>query len=267
MTQIEKSRIFRDLHRETFILPNAWDVASARIFEDAGFPAIGTSSAGIAFALGYPDGQRIPRGEMLEMISRITQAVDIPVTADIEAGYDVPFFVAGQVWRAGAVGINLEDLTSEDPASHVLLQEQIDKIVAIRASIPELFINARTDIFLAGIGEENLRLLHTIERLNAYRKAGADCLFAPGISEASVIGPLAAAVQGPLNVLATTGSPSLAEMRKLKVARISVGSGPMRATLGLTKRIATELREDGTYVSMTDDAIPYRDVNRLLGRN
>jgi 2-methylisocitrate lyase-like PEP mutase family enzyme len=254
-----KAEILRKLHQPTLVLPNAWDVASARIFERAGFDAIGTSSAGVAFALGYPDGQKLTRPEMLEVVARISRAVKVPVTADVEAGYDDPVATARAVWAAGAVGMNLEDTAGSD--------EFLDLpafIRAIRVAVPGIVINARTDIFLNQIGDAATRFERAVERLNMYRDAGADCLFAPGVRDGETIGRLTKAVRGPLNILATVGTPAIAELKALGVARVSVGSGPMRATLGLVDRIARELHDSGTYMAMLEGAIPYADVNRLL---
>jgi 2-methylisocitrate lyase-like PEP mutase family enzyme len=261
MDKLERAETLRNLHKPVLVLPNAWDGASARIFEDAGFPAIGTTSAGVAFALGYPDGERLTRGEMIDVVARIARIVRIPVTADVEAGYGDPVQTAREVWEAGAVGMNLEDITAE--RLHEISQ-QTASIREIRAAVPKMVINARTDIFLNAIGEESTRFDRTVERLNAYLQAGADCAFAPGVRDRETIGKLAKVVRGPLNILATAGAPNIAEMKTLGVARVSVGSGPMRATLGLVDRIARELRDHGTYSAMLDDAIPYADVNKLL---
>ncbi len=266
-TSVNQAETLRGLHRRMpdhmLVLPNAWDVASARIFERAGFPAIATTSAGVAFALGYPDGERLSREEMTEAVARIARAVKVPVTADVEAGYGHPVETARQVWAAGAVGMNLEDVTGDRLHD---LAPQIAAIRGIRAAFPHMVINARTDILLNAIGEEATRFDRAVERLNAYAEAGADCLFAPGVRDRETIRRLAKAVRGPLNILATVGSPDLAEMKALGVARVSVGSGPMRATLGLVDRIAKELRDRGTYTAMVDGAIPYGDVNLLLRR-
>ncbi|MGD1092534.1 MAG: isocitrate lyase/phosphoenolpyruvate mutase family protein [Bryobacteraceae bacterium] len=258
-----KAEILRNLHQAPpiLVLPNAWDVPSARIFERAGFSAIATTSAGIAFALGYPDGERISRAEMLNVVARIARAVKVPVTADLEAGYDSPAETARQAWAAGAVGLNFEDVRGE---ALVDLEEQMAAICAMRTATPELVINARNDIYLNGIGDEATRFERTVERLNAYRAAGADSLFAPGVRDPSTIARLARAVQGPLNILAQPGSPSVGELEAMGVARVSVGSGPMRATLGLVARIAQELRDYGSYESFTAGAIPYAEVNLLL---
>jgi len=256
------------------LLPNAWDVASARIFEDAGFPAVGTSSAGVAFALGYPDGQQISRGEMLAVVHRIAEAVHIPVTADVEAGYggkpeDVAE-TAREVIAAGAVGMNLEDAIPDKPDALSDLNLQIEKIRAVieisaRAGIA-FVLNARTDVFLAEIGPAETRLARAIERLNAYREAGAQSLFVPGVKDKETIAQLVKGIRGPVNILATAGTPPLAELEKLGVARVSVGSGPMRATLGLTARIARQLHDGGTFSLMTDGAMTYADANRLFTR-
>ncbi|PYT16111.1 MAG: hypothetical protein DMG59_11610 [Acidobacteria bacterium] len=262
---LTKAEVFRRLHLSApiLVLPNAWDVASARIFESTGFPALGSTSAGIAFALGYPDGQRISRGEMLEVVARIARAIHIPVTADVEAGYDDAVETARQVWAAGAVGMNLEDTYGEDRL--IEEAEQTATIRAIRKATPEMVINARTDIFLNAIGDEATRFDRAVQKLNAYRNAGADCLFAPGVRDRATVGRLVKAVRGPLNVLAGEGTPSAPDLQEMGVARVSVGSGPMRATMGLVYRIARELRESGSYTSFTDGAVPYAELNRLLG--
>jgi 2-methylisocitrate lyase-like PEP mutase family enzyme len=264
MTRTDKVALFRKLHEgpRILVLPNAFNVAGARIFEETGFPAIGTTSAGIAFSLGYPDGERISRDEMIAVVRRIAGAVKIPVSADVEAGYGDPIATAEELVEAGAVGMNLEDVAGDN--SLMDLDEQVRIIQGIRSKT-DLVINARTDIFLAGIGEAGSRLERTVERLNAYRKAGADCLFAPGVLDAETIGKLVGAVDGPLNILATVGSPVVAELERLGVMRVSVGSGPMRAAMGLMQRIARELKDKGTYSAMTEGAMSYADANRLFG--
>jgi 2-methylisocitrate lyase-like PEP mutase family enzyme len=275
-TQLELARQFLALHDggKILLLPNAWDAASARIFEEEGFPAVATSSAGVANALGYSDGQRISRGEMLAVVHRIAEAVRIPVTADMEAGYgskpeDVAE-TARAVIAAGAVGMNLEDAVDDrqDLLADVNLQKE--KILAVAetaalAGVP-FVLNARTDVFLAGIGAPETRVVRTIERLNAYRDAGAQCLFAPGVKDKETIAQLVSGVHGPLNILATAGTLPVSELEKLGVARVSVGSGPMRATLGLIARIARQLREEGSFSLMTDGAMTYADANRLFTR-
>lgn len=273
-TQVERTRQFLDLHhgQKILLLPNAWDVISARIFEDAGFSAIATTSAGIANSLGYADGQKLPRGEMLAAVRRIVESVQVPVTADMLAGYGVtPEEVAStvhEVLSAGAVGMNVEDSIDGRPDALTDLNLQNERIraaveVAERAKVP-LVLNARTDVFLHAIGPPETRLTHAIERLNAYRDSGARCLFAPGVTDKGTIAQLVRGLSGPLNVLAMPGTPPVAELSQLGVSRVSLGSGPMRATLGLLVRMARQLRDEGLFTLMTEGALPYTDANRLV---
>lgn len=269
-----KALQFRQLHRGpgVLILPNAWDVSSARIFEDAGFPAIATTSAGVAFSLGYPDGQRIPREEMLARIGRIARAVQVPVTADIEAGYGPNPEDAARTTReliqAGVVGMNLEDGSGNPDRSLLDLQLAIEKVRAARQAAVEMraqiWINARTDVYLLPGGDPDADYAEALRRLVAFREAGADCAFAPGLKDAETIGRLVKAVECPVNILAVPGTPSIPDLEKLGVRRVSVGSGPMRATLGLLRRVAEELKTSGTYSAM-GGAIPHAEVNKLLG--
>jgi 2-methylisocitrate lyase-like PEP mutase family enzyme len=272
-SQIEKAIEFRQRHRVgVLLLPNAWDVASARIFEDAGFPAIATTSAGIAFSLGYPDGQRISREEMVARIGRIVRAVKVPVTADVEWGYgstaeDVAR-TTREVIEAGAVGMNLEDATGRADQPLLTLERAVEKIKAAREAAAQLrvpiVVNARTDIYLLPGGNPDADFQEAVRRLVAFRDAGADCVFAPGLKDADTIGRLVKSVQCPLNILAVPETPPIAELEKLGVARVSVGSGFMRATLGLLRRAAEELKSAGTYGAIAD-GVPYTEVNKLLG--
>ncbi len=272
--QTNKAIQFREFHHGpgVLILPNAWDVASARVFEDAGFPAIATTSAGIAFSLGYPDGQRIPREEMMACIGRITRAVRVPVTADVESGYGVTPEDAANTTRelieAGVIGMNLEDASGHEDQPLSSLELAVEKIRAARESAvqrrAQIVINARTDVYLLPGGNPEADYSEALRRLLAFRDAGADCVFAPGLKDAETIGRLAKAVECPLNILAVPGAPSISELATLGVARVSVGSGPMRATLGLLRRVSEELRNSGTYTTM-EGAVPYAEVNKLLG--
>jgi 2-methylisocitrate lyase-like PEP mutase family enzyme len=166
------------------------------------------------------------------------------------------------------VGMNLEDGVEEKPDLLADVNRQTEIIDAVlevgeSADIP-FVLNARTDIFLYGIGPAETRLARAIERLNAYRAAGAPSLFAPGVKDKETIAQLARGLAGPLNILATVGTPPVAELQQLGVARVSLGSGPMRATLGFLGRMARQLREDGAFTMMTDGALPYGDANRLV---
>ena len=271
--QKQKALTFRQLHRgpKTLLLPNVWDVASARLVEEAGYPALATTSAGVAFSLGYPDGQKISREEMLARVARIVKAVRVPVTADAEAGYgnrpqDAAATAKGVI-EAGAVGMNFEDGTGD--ATHPLadLSLQLEKIHAIReaTSKPEvrLVLNARTDVYLDTVGEPEKRYELALQRAFAYRDAGADCVFVPGVRDPDTIARLVKDLKCPLNILAVLGSPPVAELEKLGVARVSLGSGPMRATMGLLRRLAEELKTSGTY-SQLEGAPAHADMNRML---
>jgi 2-methylisocitrate lyase-like PEP mutase family enzyme len=268
MNQREKALLFRNLHESPPILKiaNVWDAASARIVESAGFPAIGTSSAGVAFSLGYPDGERIPPEEMLAQVHRIVRVSSVPVTADLEAAYDDIEAVTAGLVKAGAVGLNIEDLKD---GALVDVPSQVEKIRIMRNVAGDLgvpvVINARTDIYLEQIGDPGSRFTRTVERMLAYKDAGADCLFAPAVRDEETIARLVNTLQFPLNILAVEGSPPASRLQDLGVARVSVGSGPMRAAMGLMRRIAKEFHDDGTYSTMLDGAIPYKEANQLLG--
>lgn len=275
--QAQKAEKLRTLHAgpRILVLPNAWDVASARILEELGYPAIATTSAGVAASLGYADGQNVSRDEMLECVSRIARAVKVPVTADVEAGYALTLPELEESIKAiiesGAVGINFEDITGSDENSHVPLDLQVQKIELIRETsarvgVP-LVINARTDIFLMPIGEASTRFERSVERLRAYRKAGADCLFAPGVSDRQTIVNLVNALGAPLNVLLTSGSPTIPELEKIGVARASTGSATMRAAMGVVQRVGKELLQTGTYTNLLDGAVPYAELQQLMRKS
>jgi len=272
--QGRKAEELRKLHGgpRALVLPNAWDVASARVLEELGYPAIATTSAGVAFALGYPDGQRISRDEMLDVVARIARAVRVPVTTDMEAGYGIApkdmAETAKAIVAAGAVGLNLEDVTGDTETSQVDIALQAEKIRAIRETSAalgvSLVINARTDVYLMPIGPEATRFDRSVERLRAYRTAGADCLFVPGVSDRALIEKLVKALSAPVNILATLGCPPIPDLEKLGVRRVSIGSGVMRSALGQVRRVGKELLEKGTYSSVFEGAIPFAEVNTLL---
>src|SRR5580658_10462967 len=274
--QAEKAEKLRKLHHGPRILalPNAWDVVSARILEEVGHPAIATSSAAVAFSLGYPDGQHISRGEMLDAVARIARAVNVPVTADLESGYgktpeEIADFTKAMV-AAGAVGLNLEDVTGDDESSHVELGLQVKNIRAIRETsaalgVP-LVINARTDTYLMPIGPAGTRFERTVGRLRAYREAGADCLFVPGLTDREIIEKLVKALGAPLNILASQGCPSLDELEKMGVARVSAGSSAMRAAMGAFKRVAKDWLAHGSYDSLHQLTVPYPEMNRMMAQ-
>ncbi|MGA7623684.1 MAG: isocitrate lyase/phosphoenolpyruvate mutase family protein [Candidatus Acidiferrales bacterium] len=269
-TQSEKAEQFRRMHHgpEILVLPNAWDCASARIFEQAGFPAIATTSAGIAFSFGYPDGEKIPRNLMLATVRRIVDCVRIPVTADLEGGYDNIEKTASALIESGAIGLNLEDLLHSEPPVLEDITKQAEKIRMVRrigeASGIHLVINARTDAYLAQIGEPASRFDHACRRLRAYIDAGADCVFLPGLTDEATIGRVLETLKFPLNILAVPGAPTISRLQVLGVARVSVGSGLMRSAMGFTRRVALRLKQDSDLTAMFDGAVPFAEANRLL---
>jgi len=272
-TQAAKAQAFRAMHhgQKVLVLPNAWDVASARIIEHAGAAAIATTSAGVAFTLGYPDGQKISSEEMIGAVARIAAKVKVPVTADVESGYgDRPedaARTAKAVIEAGGVGINLEDATHSSQMHLADLSLQLEKIIAVREtgqslSVP-LVLNARTDVYLLEVGKPESRYDEAIRRLAAFRDAGADCLFIPGLRDLETIARLVRELEHPVNILAGPGSPSIPELQKIGVARVSLGSSAMRATLGLARRIAQEVLTTSTYESL-EGAPSHAEVNRMM---
>ena len=255
MKQSERAGAFRAMHHEppVLVLANAWDVASAVLVASLpGCRALATSSAGCAAVLGYPDGERIPAAEMLELVARIARAVELPVTADLEAGYGDPAGTASAAWGIGVVGLNLED-GDGDPDAHV------ERVRAVRDAVPELVINARVDRFLLGDGD----LDEALRRAALYLEAGADCIFVPGVVDALTIGRLADGIGGPLNVLAGPATPPVAELERLGVARVSVGSGLMRAVAGDARRRAGAILSAGRF-DVLDGAVGFEELGELL---
>ncbi|HYL57160.1 MAG TPA: isocitrate lyase/phosphoenolpyruvate mutase family protein [Gemmatimonadales bacterium] len=272
ITQREHAESLRRLHAGPgiLVLPNAWDVATARLVEEAGFAAIATTSAGVAWALGYPDGERISRDEMLDAVRRMAAAVRVPVTADVEGGYGATPEAAAETARgviaAGAVGLNLEDGTSDGDLLDLGLH--VERIQAVQtagasAGVP-IVINARTDAFEVKGWDAGRRFAEAVRRANAYRAAGADCLFVPHVSDPDTIGRLAREIDGPLNIIAGPPAPPIRELERLGVRRASLGPRVVQAALGLVRRAVVELRERGTYDSMADLLIPFTELQRLL---
>lgn len=344
MSQAEKAARLLELHHgsQPLVLINAWDAASAAMVEHCGLPAVATSSAAMANALGFPDGQYLPWPQMLEAVARVCRAVKVPVTADIESGF-APNVTAletsiKQIIDAGAVGVNLEDVmpsspdfqnddsqnanpktaapkTSDpktagpktagptnaatkaaEPIRHgsplFPLPEQIARIQATRraahAAGIHLVINARTDAYWQAGVDPAEAMRNTLERGKAYLQAGADCIFIPGLrnpdhikavidhlstdylrSDLSAARPRSGDLRSdpqtaPINILAGPGVPSIPELAKLGVKRVSYGSGPHRAAMGLLRRIASEAKSTGTFQALTEDAVPYEEINGLF---
>lgn len=275
MTQHDKALLFRDLHTggSVLALPNAWDVASARLIEEAGAAAIATTSAGVAWSLGSPDGDELGRDRAVELVARVAAAVDVPVTADIESGFGndpdgVAETISG-VLAAGAVGVNLEDSLQSTATPLRSVEEQCERLAAARraadaAGIP-LYINARADVFLRRVGEPATRLPDALARAEAYLAAGASGIFVPGVADAATIAELVKGVGGPLNILAGPGALSIGELGELGVARVSVGGRISEVAYAAARRCARELLTSGTYDSFAD-GLEYGELNALMRR-
>lgn len=233
MDQSAKAALLRRLHLEPsiLVLPNAWDVASAKqLAAIPGCRALATTSAAVARSLGWEDGEQAPVEEMLRVNERIAAAVDVPVTGDLEHGYGDPVGTARHAWGAGLVGINFEDSTDE---GHVPLEEQVAMIRAIREAVPELVINARVDVFVRNTGGVD----EAVERGNAYLAAGADCVY-PIACPVATVAALAGRIDGPINVLAIPGMPEPDELQNFGVARMTWGSGLASAAYAEAVRVA-----------------------------
>jgi 2-methylisocitrate lyase-like PEP mutase family enzyme len=272
--QRERARRLGELHQgpAVLVLLNAWDVAGARVLEALpGCEALGTTSAGISAALGYLDGEHIDRDEMLGVVARIARAVDVPVTADLEMGFgETPAEVAETAVAAidaGAVGMNIEDGVQRSARLYPL-EDQAAKLAAVREAADALdiafVVNARIDVYWRSVGEPEERFAETVRRARAYREAGADCVFVPGLTDERAITELLRESPGPLNLLAGGSTPPVPALQRLGVARVSVGSGISRAALAFVRRAGRELLEDGTYGAISEDTIPFAEVARLL---
>lgn len=273
-TQKEKAIQFRELHREhdLLVLPNAWDAASARILEQVGFHAVATTSSGVAASLGYADGQHISLDMLLDVVERITRVVACPVSVDFEAGYgntiEEVMKSVEAVIKAGAAGINIEDSTKQGLRSLVDITYQVELIKAIQEvaasmDVP-LVINARTDVYLLPTKDEDNHFAQSVERGNAYCQAGADCIFPIGLNDPTIIAQLVKAVAGPINILAGSSTPTIPELARLGVARVTFGGGLMRAVMGHLQVVAEELFTQGTYNSMSEHMLAANEFRRLF---
>jgi 2-methylisocitrate lyase-like PEP mutase family enzyme len=267
---------FRNLHRTPpiLLLPNAWDPMSARIFEAAGFPAVATTSGGLAWALGYPDGEKAPWEEVVAATRRMADAVRVPLTADIEAGYgETPEQVArsvADIIRAGASGINLEDGTPQPERPVRSIEDAVARLRAARGvadaeGIP-IVINARIDLYLKHVGEEATRFSETVRRAEAYMAAGADCIFLFGIADVELIGRLAASIKAPVNVVGRAGMPGLKKLQAAGVARVSIASAASMVVMSLVKQIAEGLRQTGEF-DMLKASMTRVEAQKLFARN
>lgn len=271
-SQKEKAEDFRALHhgKKILILPNGWDVPSARLFEEAGFPAVATSSAGMLVSLGYPDGEVISKDEFVSAVGRIARVLFVPLSADIVAGFgkttrEVVATVKA-ILNMGAVGINIEDFAHATKKLYPI-ERQVDNVKAIRklgetSGIP-LVVNARTDALRFAEGDEVARFREAIRRAMAYRDAGADCVYPMGLVDSASIASFVKELDFPINVMVRKGLPPISELERLGVARVSFGPSPSYAAMGLLKRSAKEVLEKGTYENLTEGAITFDELNAL----
>ncbi len=247
-----KAKALRELHRpgEPLVLANAWDAASAKNVEKTGFPAVATTSAGVAHALGYEDHQDTPPDEMFAAVARMAQAVDVPVTADLEAGYGLaPSEVVERMLDAGVVGLNFEDTDYASGGEGLVdPQTQATRIgelrEAARAAGVDIVINARTDAYVQRLANP---LETSLERGRLYLDAGADCIYPILAKDEAEIARLASELDGRLNVLYVPGAPEIARLAELGVARISVGSGLAMVASNSHERRLESLREGRPY--------------------
>lgn len=272
--QKEKAELFLKYHhdKEILVLLNSWDIGSSKLIEASGYKAIATTSMGIAASLGYPDCQIIQPSEMIQVITGIVKAVKAPVTVDIEAGYgnnlNEIIDSVKKIIVTGIVGINIEDSIDLNPMliDEIEFCERISAIRALSDSLGfHLVINARTDSFYTTSGSHQEKLSESIKRGNKYREAGADCIFVQPVSDKETISTLVKEINSPINILAnpTIGmgvTPSIKELQELGVARVSLGSGLMKATLALIKKVADELTEKGTYNILLESLTPLPDA-------
>lgn len=272
--QKEKASLFLKYHHdeEILVLVNSWDAGSSRLIEACGYKAVATTSMGIAASLGYPDCQVIQLPEMIETITGIVNAVQVPVTVDFEAGYggntDEVVDSVMKVIATGVAGINIEDSIDLSPnlIDEVEFCERISSIRALSDSLGfHLVINARTDAFYTSSCSPGEKLSESIRRGNKYREAGADCIFVQPVWDREMIATLVNEIHAPINMLANPGigagmPPSVRELQDLGVARVSLGSGLMKATLALIKKVADELSERGTYNILLDTMTPLPDA-------
>ena len=245
--QKQLAETFRQAHRPPplLLLPNAWDAMSARQFEAAGFGAVATTSGGVAWSLGFPDGESAPWPEVVAATERMVRAVRVPVTADIEAGYgETPDQVGKritEILQTGVVGFNIEDASTRIRAA---------RGAAVAAGVPAV-INARVDLYIKNVGDPASRFDETVKRGKAYLAAGADCIYPFGLADADIIERLVKALDhAPVNIVARPDT-SMAALERIGVARISIASGATLAVMSMIKKIGEELYASRRFDMLT----------------
>jgi len=271
-SQKDRAQDFRELHhgKKILILPNAWDVPSARVFENEGFPAVATSSAGLMISLGYPDGEVMGRDEFVSAVERIARVLSVPLSVDIVAGFgkttNEVVATVKAILKAGGIGINIEDFAHATKKLFPV-EKQVENVKAIRrlgetSDIP-LIVNARTDALRFGTGDDEAKFEETVRRAVAYRDAGADCVYPMGLTEPVSIKRFVKELDFPINVMVRKGLPPVSELERLGVARVSFGPSASYAAMGLLKRASKEVLEEGTYQNLVDGAVAFDELNSL----
>ena len=258
---------FRRLHAtgQLLVLPNAWDAGSARLIESLGAAAIATTSSGLCWARGYADGKLLPLSVLVGAVAEIARVTSLPLSVDVEAGYSAdPQRVAemvSAVIEAGAVGINLED--GSGPPELLAAKIAAVKQAARRSGV-DLFVNARTDVYLKKLAPPERAVDETVARGRRYQEAGCDGLFVPGLRERDAIQAIAGAVALPLNVMVLPSLPPVADLRACGVRRVSAGSAVAAAALGAARRAAKQLLAEGRYESLYAEPVAYAEMNALF---
>jgi 2-methylisocitrate lyase-like PEP mutase family enzyme len=269
--QVTRARVFRELHApgHILVLPNAWDAGSARFIESCGAPAIATTSAGVAWAHGYPDGNVLPADVLAHAVAEIARVIKVPLSVDFEAGYSADLTKVGEriapVLDAGAVGINLEDGT-ESPD---LLCAKIGAIKsAAQKKGVDLYVNARTDVYLKRLAlvPPERALEEAVARGRKYLAAGADGLFVPALTDRDAIRTIAREIPVPLNVMIAPGLAPVAELQSLGVRRVSAGSAIAQSSFDLVKRATLQLLKEGRYDVLGERGLTHLDLNKLFGQ-
>jgi 2-methylisocitrate lyase-like PEP mutase family enzyme len=271
--QARQAQSFRARHRGSppLLLPNAWDGLSARLFAAAKFEVIATTSGGVAWALGYADGENAPWPMVVQATERIVRAARLPVTADIEEGYadtaDRLAVSVCEIIATGVVGINLEDGTHRGAAPIRELDDAADRIRAARKAASSvgvpIVINARTDVWQRQIGAPETRFDEAVRRSRAYLAAGADCIYPIGLTDFDTIARFVQAIDAPVNITGKAGMPPLAEFARIGVARISMASAPILAIIAKIREMAESLQSSGGFDGLASP-VTHGDVQRLF---
>lgn len=269
-----KAKEFQALHHDNkmLLIPNAWNAGSAKVFENQGYKAVASTSAGIAYSLGYADGEIIELDDLLLVTKQINKRVNLPLSIDMERGYAEDAYKVkqniGNILKAGAVGINMEDGRPDGKLDDIELQ--LEKIQAISELKEELdlpfVINARTCAFWLKVGNPKENMEIAIKRSNAFLKAGADCVFVPGLLEKNSIINLLSNIDGPLNIIANPLYHDLEGLQKLGVSRLSLGSGPVRASYAKLIQSSKEIIENGNISSLIEHDFSYAEANRYFAK-